>query len=212
MGSITESFANLSDMLLAESRGRKASDRDLFLNYLLRPLLPASFRTGTGQVVDIKDRVLGPFDIIGCTETYPPLGEGLASQFMMDGVAFCIQVRNWKDEDLTQFAAMAGKLRAMIRKTKQPVFCAVVGFESLPAAQVAEFMKTSDGHHIDAVLSIGQHLTLRNSQGWYGEAQRIPYVTEKGQGESLKGFAFWMVHLMQTFLGVPYHLNDYQHL
>jgi hypothetical protein len=82
----------------------------------------------------------------------------------------------------------------------------------LPAAQVSEFMKSSDGQAIDGVLAIGQHLMLRNSQGWYGDAQRIPFVTERGEGESLKAFAFWLVHIMQNALNQPYQLADYQHL
>jgi hypothetical protein len=212
MGHITESYATLSELLLTHARSRKSPEREIFNTYFLKPLLPSAFRTGTGQVLDIKDRILGPFDIIGGVETLPPMGEGLASLFLIDGVAFCIQVRNWKEEDLTQFSDMAGKLRALVRKSKHPLFCAVVGFESLPAAQVSEFLKSAPGHPIDAVLSIGQHLMLRNTHGWYGDAQRIPYVTEKGAGESLKAFAFWIVQVAQSFLGTPYLLGDYQHL
>src|SRR5206468_4151394 len=99
---------------------------------------------------------------------YPPLGEGMAHQFLADGVAFCLQVRDWKEEDLTQFADMALRLKALARKTKHPIYCAVIGFGSLPANQVSEFMKSSGGQPIDAVLSIGQHVILRNNQGWYG--------------------------------------------
>ncbi len=212
MGSIIEAYTGLSDVLLTEARTKKSSERDIFHERFMKPLLPAAMRTGRGQILDIKDRVLGPLDIIACTENYPILGEGLGSQFLMDGVAFCIQVRNWKEEDLTQFAELAAKTKALIRKTKHPLFCAVVGFESLPAAQVQEFMKSGSGHAIDAVLSIGQHVMLRNNQGWYGDPQRIPFVTEKGQGEPLKGFAFWLMHVMHTFLGTSYALADYQHL
>src|SRR3989344_3126141 len=168
MGNLTETFGVLSEVLLSEPKSRKFSERDAFHDRLLKPLLPAAFRTGMGQLVDVKDRLLGPFDIVGCSETFPPIGEGLASQFLIDGVAFCIQVRNWKEEDLTQFAAMAGMIKALARKTKPPVFCAVVGFESLPAKQVSEFMRSGSGQSIDGVLSIGQHLMLRNNQGWYG--------------------------------------------
>src|SRR5262249_21937491 len=117
-----------------------------------------------------------------------------------------------KEEDLTQFAAMAGRLKALVRKTKAPIYCAVVGFESLPAKQAAEFMGSSAGQSIDGLLSIGQHLILRNSPGWYGDPQKIRFVTEKGEGESLKGFAFWLLHIAHTFVGIPYPLADYQHL
>ena len=212
MGSITDNFSSLSEVLLADYRARKAPERDILSARLLKPLLPAAFRSGMGQIVDLKDRQLGPFDIVGCWDVFPPLGEGMASQFLVDGVAFCLQVRNWKEEDLTQFAAMAGRLKALSRKTKSPILCAVVGFESLPANQVSEFMRSSAGQAIDGVLSIGKHLMLRNSQGWYGDPKRVPFVTEKGEGESLKAFAFWLVHITQTFLGVPYRLADYQHL
>lgn len=212
MASITENFSNLSQVLLADYQARKASECDIFMNRLLKPLLPAAMRAGMGQIVDVKDRLLGPFDIIACSEVYPPLGEGMAGQFLADGVAFCLQVRNWKKEDLTQFAAMAGKLKALIRRAKSPIICAVVGFEPMPAAQAAEFLKSSGGQPIDGILSIGQHLILRNAQGWYGDTQAVPFVTQKGDGESLKSFAFWITHIAQTFLGIPYQLADYQHL
>ena len=47
-------------------------------------------------------------------------------------------------------------------------------------------MKTGSGQAIDGVLSIGDHVMLRNSQGWYGDPQKIPFVTERGEGASLK--------------------------
>jgi hypothetical protein len=212
MASVTENFANLSQVLLADYEAKKSHGRDILVNRLLKPLLPSAFRIGTGQIVDLKDRQLGPFDIVGCWENFPPLGEGIASLFLVDGVAFCLQVRNWKEEDLTQFAATAVKLKALSRKTKSTIICAVAGFEALPADQVSEFMKSSDGQAIDGVLSIGRHLMLRNTQGWYGDPKHIPFVTERGEGESLKSFAFWLVHIMQTFLNEPYQLSDYQHL
>ena len=87
-----------------------------------------------------------------------------------------------------------------------------MGFESLPAAQVSEFVKSSEGQPIDAVLSIGQHLMLRNSHGWYGDPKQIPFVTAKGDADALKGFAFWIARIAQSFLGIPYQLSDYQHL
>lgn len=212
MGSVTENFSNLSQVLLADHQAAKTPDREILSRRLVKPLLPAAFRSGMGQIVDLKDRQLGPFDIVGCWEAYPPLGEGMASQFLVDGVAFCLQVRDWKTEDLTEFAAMAGRLKALVRKTKAPIFCAVVGFDSLPAAQVSEFMKSAAGQAVDGVLSLGQHLMLRNAQGWYGDPAKVPFVTERSEGEALKGFAFWLAQITQTFLGLPYQLGDYQHL
>lgn len=212
MGTIIETYTSLCEVLLAEAKTRKSAERDIFHERFLKPLQPAAMRVGRGQLLDVKDRVLGPFDLIGCVESYPIIGDGIGGQFLIDGVVFCIQVRNWKEEDITQFAEMAAKTKAMVRKSKQPLFCAAVGFESLPAAQVQEFMKSSAGHAIDGVLSIGQHAMLRNNQGWYGDPKQVPFVTAKGQGEPLKGFAFWLLHAMQSFLGVPYPLSDYQHL
>src|SRR5882672_6413606 len=177
MGSVTDTFASLSEVLLADYRAHKTPERDILTNRLLRPLLPSAFRLGRGQLVDMTDRQLGPFDIIACWEALPPLGEGMASLFLVDGVAFCLQVRNWKEEDLTQFAATAGKLKALSRKNKLPLLCGVVSFETLPAPQVAEFMKSGPGQSVDGVLAIGQHVMLRNAQGWYGDPQRVPFVT-----------------------------------
>src|SRR5271154_6711892 len=108
MGSITENFSSLSELLLADYAAHRAPDREVLTSRLLRPLLPASFCCGMGQIVDLKDRQLGPFDIVVCWDAYPPLGEGMAHQFLADGVAFCLQVRNWKEQDLTQFASLAG--------------------------------------------------------------------------------------------------------
>jgi hypothetical protein len=213
MASITESFAGLSELLLTEQRTRKISEREIFQQRLVTPLLPAAMRTGNGQIIDIKDRQAGPFDIIGCAESFPPLGEGRACLFMAEGVAFCLQVRNWKEEDLTQFAVqVAAPIKQLTRKSPVPIHCAVVGFGSLPAAQVADFLKSPSGQAIDGVLSIGEHVMLRNSQGWYGDPQRIPFVTERGEGEALKAFAFWLTHVAQTSLRMPYHLTEYQHL
>jgi hypothetical protein len=212
MGSVTENFSALAQVLLADHQTKKSSDRDIFASRVLKPLLPSSFRMGRGQIMDLKDRILGPFDIIAGWEAYPPLGEGIAQQFFGDGVAFCLQVRDWKEEDLTQFAEMAGKMKALVRKTKTPIACAVVGFDSLPEKQVAEFMKSSSGQSIDGVLSIGQHVMLRNTQGWYGDSKKIQFVTERGEGESLKAFTFWLLHIAHTFVGMPFSLADYQHL
>jgi hypothetical protein len=212
MGSITDNFSTLSEVLRADHTARRTPDREIVLSRLLRPILPGAFRCGMGEIVDLKDRQLGPFDIITCWEVYPPLGEGMAHTFLADGVALCVQVRNWKEEDLTQFAKMAGQLKSLERKKKNPIFCAVVGFDSLPAKQVAEFMKSAVGQSIDGVLAVGEHVMIRNSQGWYGKATQVPYVTEQGAGESLKAFAFWLAQITQSFLNMPYALSDYQHL
>ena len=41
---------------------------------------------------DARDRRVGVFDLIACSESYPPHGEGTASLYMADGVVFCLQV------------------------------------------------------------------------------------------------------------------------
>jgi hypothetical protein len=212
MSALTESFAALSEILLADAALHKVPLRETFISRALKPMLPASLRIGTGQIVDIKDRQTGPFDIVGCSEVWPPIGEGVSTQFIADGVAFCIQVRDWKEEDLTQFAEMAARLKAVHRKSKFPLLCAVAGFKTLPAAQVTEFMKSSGGHAIDGIISVGEHALIRNSQGWYGDPKEIPFVSAKGEGESLKGFLFWLLHAAQSFVGIPFQLGDYQHL
>ena len=212
MGSVTETYTSLSDVLLSDYAARRVPERDILTSRLLRPLLPGVFRCGMGQVVDVKDRQVGPFDIVACWEAYPPLGEGMAHLFFADGVAVCLQARNWKEEDLTQFAALAGDVKKLERRKKSPIFCGVVGFESLPAKQVSEFLRSPAGLALDGVLSLGQHVMVRNSQGWYGNPQSVPFVTEQGAGESLKAFAFWIVQIVQTFLGMPFSLTEYQHL
>jgi hypothetical protein len=212
MGSITDNFANLSQVLLADSRSKTSSYREIVLNRLVKPLLPSAFRAGTGEIVDLKDRKLGPFDVLIGAESFPPLGEGMAQLFMADGVALCLQVRDWTQEDLTQFAEMAGRLKALVRKSKIPIYTAVIGFDSLPASQVNEFMKGSSGQSIDGVLSVGQHLILRNAQGWYGDPQKVRFVTQQGEGPALKSFAFWLLHIVHTFAGTSSPLADYQHL
>jgi hypothetical protein len=212
MGSITENFSSLSDVLKTDYAAHQLPGREILSTRLLHSLLPASFRHAKGQLIDVKDRVAGPFDIVACADAFPTLGDGIAHQFLADGVALCIQVRNWKEEDLTQFASIADQLKQLERKKKAPIFCAVVGFDNMSANQVSEFMKSTAGKSIDGILSVGEHVIIRNTQGWYGNAQKIPFVTAQGSGESLKSFAFWVVQIAQTYLGQPYSLSDYQHL
>jgi hypothetical protein len=163
-------------------------------------------------IVDIKDRQVGPFDIIGCTESYPTFGEGAASTFLADGVLFCIQARNWGENDLTQFGEMAAQLKMLEGKRSYPLICAAVAFDPLSLDHVAEFLKSPAGQAVDAVLSLGSNLTIRNTQAWYGDPQKVPFVTERGGAPSLKAFTFFLIQLAQNALGIPFGLTSYQHL
>ena len=109
MGTLTESFGNLSDFLLEEHRKSKGrlSEADLILSRVLKPFLPSAIRCGSGTVTDLKDRQVGPLDLIATIDTFPPFSEGSAATFLADGVVFGLQVRNWTESDLSQFGQMA---------------------------------------------------------------------------------------------------------
>jgi hypothetical protein len=214
MGALTESFSNLTEMLLADRQhsASRAADRELLLSRVLRPFLPSSIRCGPGTLVDLKDRHLGPFDVVACWEAYPPLGDGRATIFPADGAVFCLQARNWAVDDITQFAAMASGLRLFERRRNAPIVCAGVSFDPLPIDQVLDLLRSPAGQAIDGVLSVGQHVVIRNAQGWYGDPDRVPFVTERNGPEALKAFTLFLVHLTQSFVGMPFGLADYQHL
>ena len=133
MGTITESFGNLSDYLLAthQKTKKRASDVELVMSSVLKPFLPSGMRWGTATVTDIKDRQVGPFDIVAGVETFPPFSEGTAATFLADGVVFALQVRNWAESDLTQFGALADQLKKLERKKKEILPCLAVSFEPL---------------------------------------------------------------------------------
>ena len=82
MGTVTESFANLSEYLVGQhKKSKKRADQvDLVLSKLLKPLLPAAIRCGPGTITDVRDREVGPLDIIGSIDSFPPFGEGQASK------------------------------------------------------------------------------------------------------------------------------------
>lgn len=218
MGSITEHFSNLSDRLLSDYRARpksgtsRVSERDIFISQFLRPFLPGPLRVGTGQLLDAQNRSVGVVDVVGCWDAYPPMGQGDASLFLADGVVFCLQVRNWTENDLTDFGRLAERIKALDRKTPVPIFCGVVSFEPLAIDQVSDFLKGPAAGAIDGVLSLGQHAVFRNTQGLYGDPRQVPFVSERGAAESLKAFAFLLLNLSQTLCGQPFRLTDYQHL
>jgi len=120
-------------------------------------------------------------------------------------------VRNWNEEDLTQFAAMAGKLKALVRKTNPPCFARSWGLKPCPPTSSRVSEKFS-GQSIDGVFAVGKHLMLRNSQGWYGDPKQIPFVTEKRGGGIPESLAFWLLHITPILPRTTYPLADYQHL
>lgn len=217
MGTITESFSNLTELLLNQktrSQGSAATSAgsEFLISRWLKPVLPSAVRCSQGVIVDVKDRQIGPFDVIGCLEAYPIFGEGAASTFLSDGVIFCLQARNWAVSDLTEFGEMAAQLKKLEGERSFPLICAAVAFDALSLEHVAEFLKSPGGQAVDAVLSLGNNLTIRNTQAWYGDPKRVPYVTERGAAEALKAFTFFLIQLAQNALGIPFGLASYQHL
>jgi len=214
MGTITESFANLSEYLVEQhKKSKKRADQvDLLLSKVLKPLLPSAIRCGSGTITDIRDREVGPLDLLGSTDRFPPFGEGEASTHLADGVVFALQIRDWAEADFTQFGEMAMQIKKLERKKKTPIPCLAVSFGSLPPAELSQFLTSKEGQGIDGVFCVGQHIVLRNSLGWYGNAAKVPFVTERPGPEALKAFSFFLLHLAQTALDIPFGLADYQHL
>jgi hypothetical protein len=209
MGPLTESYANLSAYLAAQRAQERAPE--LLIQKFLRPLLPTAMRLGSGLVMDSRERTAGPFDILGGSDLLPSFGDGKASVFFSDGVVFCLQASDWAAHPLSDFGHVASQLKKVERRAKVPILCAAISFTPLPLAQLSEFLRGSEGQSVDAVLSLGEHVIVRNS-GLYGDPQRIPFVTERGAGESLKAFALLLLQTSQTFLGLPFPMADYQHL
>lgn len=211
MGSISDHFSNLSDWLLTNAPTSSALQESL-LSHLLRPLLPTPIRLGMGQIVDAKDRPVGPFDVVGCWEAFPPLGEGKATLFLIDGVVLCLHVRKkWSVEELKELGEVARQAKSLDRKSRTVLFCAAVSAEPLPYERVLNFLQSSAGAALDGILCLGQHVVIRNTLGWYGEVNQLPFVSERGSAEALKAFAFLLLHTTQAFLGQPFTLTDYQH-
>ena len=214
MGTITESFGNLGEYLLAEHQKskRSASGPDLIMSSVLKPFLRSGMRWGSGTVTDIKDRQAGPFDIVAGMDTFPPFSEGSAATFLADGVVFVLQVRNWAESDLTQFAGLARQLKKLERKKKETVPCLAVSFEPLSFPELSQFLKSKAGQDIDGILCVGQHVILRNTSGLYGDPSRVPFVTEQEGPVAMKAFTFFLLELSHTALGLSFGLADYQHL
>jgi len=214
MGTITESFGNLSEYLLVEYKKpkRRAAAADLLLTHVVKPFLPSAIRCGAGTVTDIKDRQVGPFDVVAAMDRYPPFSEGAASTFLSDGVIFALQTRNWSESDLTQFGEMSRQMKALERKTKTPVSSLAVSFEPLSLRDLSQFLNSKAGQAVDGILCVGQHVILRNASGLYGDPGRVPFVTEQPGPEALKAFTFYLLELSHAALGLPFGLADYQHL
>jgi len=216
MGAITESFSQLADWLLAEQRKNAAHrssslESELLVTRLLRPLLPAQVRIGPGSALDVRDRQVGPFAILGTIDSYPVLGDGPASVSPVDGIVFCLHARPAESANLSEFAEQCARLKRLERRA-DPVFCAAVAYGPLSPQEVKEFLQGKEGESVDAVLSLGHNLVVRNSQGWYGAPDAVPYVTETDAGAALKALAFLLLQISQSSLGQPFALASYQHL
>jgi hypothetical protein len=219
MGSITDSFADLAGFLQS-ARGKSAtcassaalSESDVFTKHFLKPWLPASLRIGPGAIFDPRDRMVGPYDIVGASDLGPAIGEGGAARYPFEGVLFSLNVRNWAKEDLSAFSASISDLKKFERKNKMPPLCAAVTFDLIALSELTDFFKAPGGQSIDAVLVIGHHLVVRNAHGFYGDATRVPVVSERGAGPSLKAFAFLLLKWASAALQQPFLLNDYQQL
>lgn len=214
MGTITDSFGNLSEYLLMEHQKSKrlAPDPGLLAASVLKPFLPSAMRCACATVTDIKDRQAGPFDLVAGIDTFPPFSEGAASTFLADGVVFVLQVRNWAESDLTQFGETARQLKKLERRKQEPIPCVAVSYERLALPELSQFLNSKAGECVDGVLCVGQHVILRNSLGLYGDPARVPFVTEPQGPEALKAFTFFLLQLSHAALGRPFGLADYQHL
>lgn len=214
MGTLTESFTNLSEYLLAERKKSKARSAgvDLMLSKVLKPFLPSAIRYGSGTITDIKDRQVGPLDIVSSVDAFPSFSDGSAATYLADGIVFALQVRDWAESDLTQFGEMALQIKKLERKKKDPIPCLAVSYSLLSLNELSQFLNSKAGQSVDGILCVGHHIVLRNSQGWYGDPSLVPFVTERPGPEALKAFTFFLLHLSQTAMGLPFGLSDYQHL
>lgn len=214
MALITESFGNLSDYLQSEYRKSRqpAATSHLLISQLLSPILPSGIRCGTGTIIDTREREVGPFDVIGSLDNYPAFGQGGASLFVSEGVLFILQARNWAEHDLTQFNEIAGHLKALQRVRTPAIECIAISFEPLALSEVQSFMGSPSGKNVDGILSLGQHIVIRNKNGIYGDPDRTPFVTENPGPAALKALAFHLMHLSQTATKQSFGLAEYQHL
>lgn len=178
----------------------------------LKPFLPSSTRQGYGFVLDVFERQAGPFDVVAASDFWPPVGQGDANRYLVDGVIFCLSARDWATADLTQFAATARDLKALKRKATHPLLCTAFSFTPLETPEVLEFLKSNAGIAVDAVFSLGRGLVIRNNFGWYGDPQRLPFVTENVAAPALKFYALYLLQAVHAAAGVPFGWADYQHL
>lgn len=216
MGTITDKYADLANLLRVE--GQRAGPLSAkgapvpLIDYFLRPLLPLAIRCGPGTIIDVKDREVGAFDAVGCADAWPPVGHGSATTYLLDGVVFTLQMRDWSASDITQYGQMAQQLKSLERATSRPVFCGAISLAPLSLREIQDFLSGPSGQAVDGILVVGSHVVIRNSQGLYGDPSRVPFVTERGEGESLKAFAAALSQVSLSFLGQPFGWAAYQHL
>ncbi len=214
---ITDYFNTLTDILKMEYEAAQKVPRHGYTAHilserLLKPFLPSSIRHSTGLVLDIKERSVGPFDVVAALDHWPPVGQGEGSLYMAEGVVFCLSAKDWAKSDLTQYAQMAKTVKSFERKASLPIQAIAFSYTPLEVPEVLEFLKSNAGDSVDAVFSLGNSLVIRNAQGWYGDPQKVPFVTEKTAGPALKFFAFYLLQIVHAAQGIPFGWADYQHL
>jgi hypothetical protein len=220
MATITESFANLSTFLLAEFQREStfatarphARARQLLVDRFLRPLLPTSVRVGPGTLIDVRDRGVGPFDVIACSDAFPPFGDGLETRFLVDGAIFACNMRDWAAEPISDFAKWAMQVKNLERAQTQPLLCAALSYTPVSLEELKDFMQGPEGKAVDAVFCMGHHLIARNDRGLFGDPAKIPFVTQRESAQAFKAFAFLLLQATQAYLGNPFDLGRYQHL
>jgi len=214
---ITEYFSTVTDVLQADFKAAQKQPQrgqltSIIQDRLLKPFLPPTVRMGSGFVVDMKERQAGPFDCVVSGGSWPPFGQGESSVWLADGVQFCLSARDWASSDLSQFAESAKAAQSLHRQSGQPIPCLAFSFGDLLIPEVLEFMQSPQGQAVDAVMSLGKNLVVRNRFGWYGDPEKTPFVTERSGTASLKGFTFYMIHTVHAAMGQSFPLADYQHL
>jgi hypothetical protein len=223
MGSLSDAFSSLSDVMQADVKAlglgakspkpRRAAESEILVNRLLKTFVPKTVQFGGGNLVDVLDRQVGPFDLVAHADTFPALGDPAASLFLSDGVIYTLAVSDqWTDKDLSAYADMASQAKTLQRKGTTPLFNGVVDFGRLDYAQASAFLRLPIARPIDFFFSLGQYCVIRNLHGWYGNAQEIEFVTERGGPESLKAFALLQLQVVHQYLNLPFTYGDYQHL
>jgi len=220
MGSVTDHFSNLDDLLTVEFKKtqeligkNRIYARDILIQRVFQPLFPKTMRFGTGTLLDIKDHQAGPWDVIGATDQLPLLGDGLASLFLTQGVLFALQAHGkWEDTHLSQLTDLSQSTNALTYESEHALFLGGIGLETPSFSDMRDYFKSDKAQHLDGFLSLGHFAIVRNRKGWYGDPVTIPFVSVQGGPEALKAFCFLLLTIAYTALHIPSQFSDYQHL